>query len=280
MSFSPDWLALREPADHAALNPDVAAALGRHFAGRDQIRVVDLGCGAGSNLRGTFKALPGRQHWRLVDYDPVLLAAARERLDRWADAVQPDGDRLVLEVEARRLEVTFRQADLAAGALEPVLAGADLVTAAALFDLVSPAAIERLAAAVAGSRQAFHTVLTYDGLASWSPAHAADEAMRRAFNDHQGGDKGFGPAAGPVATDRLAAAFRAHGYRVLRGSSPWVLDGRFERLRGDLDAGWAAAVRETGAVDPALIDDWLAVRKPNGGVTVVGHEDMLAVPQN
>ena len=52
MSFSPEWLALREPADHAARSTSLMARLGRHFAGRERISVVDLGCGAGSNLRG------------------------------------------------------------------------------------------------------------------------------------------------------------------------------------------------------------------------------------
>ena len=58
--FSPEWLALREPADHAARNPQVLAAVGAHFAAKGSLTVVDLGCGAGSNLRGTYAALPLR----------------------------------------------------------------------------------------------------------------------------------------------------------------------------------------------------------------------------
>ncbi|MDP3319739.1 MAG: methyltransferase type 12, partial [Bosea sp. (in: a-proteobacteria)] len=83
--FSPEWLGLREPADHAARNPQVLAAVGAHFAGRSSLTVVDLGCGAGSNLRGSYAALPARQHWTLVDLDQRLLAATRETLSGWAD---------------------------------------------------------------------------------------------------------------------------------------------------------------------------------------------------
>jgi len=265
MSFSPEWLALREPADHASINAAVRAALADAVANRPALKIVDLGCGAGSNLRGLSPALPSGQHWTLVDYDPRLLEAARSRLAGFPT------DRIS--------GIAYRQADFSGGDFEPLIEGADLVTAAALFDLVSPAVIGKLAAAVARRRQIFSTVLTYDGIAAWLPADAADNGMREAFNRHQHGDKGFGPAAGPDATEALARAFADHGYRIVRGKSPWVLDGTFAELRRDLDRGWASAVHETGMVPGATIDAWLARRLADpSAITIVGHEDILALP--
>jgi SAM-dependent methyltransferase len=81
MSFSPEWLALREPVDHASVNSQVREALRRYFTRHTSIRVVDLGCGTGSNVRGTAGALGRRQTWTLVDYDPKLLKAAAFRLE-------------------------------------------------------------------------------------------------------------------------------------------------------------------------------------------------------
>jgi SAM-dependent methyltransferase len=278
MGFSPDWLALREPADHAALNPDVRAALHRFFGRWEKLAVVDLGCGTGSNLRGTCGALPGMQEWTLVDHDPALLAAARARLTDWADW-SAEGEPLRLAKEGRDLAVRFRQADFSDGDFDPLLAGADLVTAAALFDLVSVAVIERLAETVVANGQAFMTVLTYDGHAEWRPGHLADDAMLEAFNRHQRQDKGFGAAAGPDATAALARAFYRRGYRVLRGTSPWRLDGRYGDLRRQLDAGWAEAAVETGRVAPPVVEHWLRLRDAaDDALTVVGHEDLLALP--
>ena len=80
--FSPEWLALREPADHRArhqaLQQQVCTRLevlarAEHRA----VRIIDLGCGSGSNLRALAGSLPDQQHWTLVDYDPLLLEAAR-----------------------------------------------------------------------------------------------------------------------------------------------------------------------------------------------------------
>jgi hypothetical protein len=279
MSFSPDWLALREPCDHAALNPEVRAALAGHFADRAEVSVVDLGAGAGSNLRGTFAALSDRQHWTLVDYDPVLLRAARERLSGWADSAISTGDSLALKKAGKSLTVSFRQADLAADGYAAVTSGADLVTAAALFDLVSVASIERLASALTATRQAFFTVLTYDGHTRWTPAHAADDAVRAAFNHHQKTDKGFGPAAGPGGTSALAKAFYGRGYRVLRGTSPWVVDQRYGQLRDELDRGFAGAAVESGKVTADVANQWLAGRLGRAdAVSIIGHEDLLALP--
>jgi len=264
--FAPEWLSLREPADHSAINAQVRAACVRAFAGRDLVRIVDLGCGTGSNLRSLAPVLRSRQHWTLVDYDNRLLEVAQRRGAELASACD-------------RLGVAYRQADLSSGAFTELIAGADLVTASALFDLVSVAVIDRLAADIAAVRSAFYTVLTYDGIAAFLPEHPADTAMREAFNKHQQSDKGFGPAAGPAATNALAAAFERHGYVVRRGKSPWVLDRSQSALRHELEHGWAAAVRETGLVPASSIDGWLAHRKSAaGGITIIGHEDLLALP--
>jgi SAM-dependent methyltransferase len=279
MSFSADWLALREPCDHASVNPEVSAALTARFAGRDTIRMVDLGCGAGSNLRGTYAALGQRQDWTLVDYDPKLLAAARERLSSWADTASVVGEGLALTKAGRDISVCFREADLAGGDFAHVVAGADLVTAAALFDLVSVPVIERLADVVRDNGQSFYTVLTYDGFTQWAPPHSADDAVRAAFNAHQKTDKGFGPAAGPGGTTALAKAFYKRNFRVLRGTSPWIVDGRYGPLREELDKGFANAAVESGAVVRATASQWLANRLGRAdAVSVIGHEDLLALP--
>lgn len=263
--FSAGWLALREPADHRSINHQVRTACVRAFAGRDRVHVVDLGCGTGSNLRSLAPAFGFRQHWTLVDHDPALLDMARSRAGEMA------GD----------IEIVCKPADLARESLGSVVTGADLVTASALFDLFSAEAVARLVAAVAASHSVFYTVLTYDGIAAFLPEHPADSAMREAFNQHQRSDKGFGPAAGPDATDILAAALREHGYHIQRGKSPWVLDGAWRALRQELERGWAAAVRETGAIPAATIDDWLTHRTAaSSAVAIIGHEDLLALPHN
>lgn len=273
--FSPQWLALREAADHRSRNANLAGRLADRFRNARSVSVVDLGCGTGSNLRATAPLLTAQQCWTLVDFDAALLDAAGDALWRWADVARQSGDTLMLDKQGQQLIVILRQADLA-GELGHILgANVDLVTASALFDLASTAFIGRLAQMTAARRAAFYTVSTYDGRQTWTPAHSADADLLEAFHAHQRTDKGLGVAAGPAAPAALATAFRSAGYEVSEGDSAWVLGAADERLIAELAAGFAAAARETGRLDPAAIGDWLSLRRT---AAKVGHTDTLALP--
>lgn len=275
--FDPEWLALREPADHRSRNQPLADALAARFAFRQSVNVVDLGCGSGSNLRALAELLPADQTWKLVDYDPVLLQAARTALAVWAGgATERDDGALLLHAKGKSIEVVFARHDLNDD-LDPILGAApDLVTAAAFFDLASPAFIRRIAGAIAAKRAVFYTVLTYNGIQHWTPRHPTDNQMTAAFNRHQMTDKGLGPSAGPTAPAHLADQFRICGYSVAEGDSPWLLEApRDAKLIAELAAGHAAAVAETGVVGDKELERWKALRHT---AAEIGHTDTLATP--
>lgn len=283
MSFSAEWLALREPVDHRSRNADVAEAVRRHFAGRGSVSVVDFGCGTGSNLRATFALLGDDQSWTLVDYDEALLAEARKALVHWADSSRTTDHGLALKKAGASILVRFSRHDLNTeldAALSPT---PDLVTASALFDLISERWIKDFAHRLAARKCAFYTVLTYDGRDEFQPPHAADHAVIAAFAAHQGGDKGFGPAAGPQGADALSRAFSAAGYRVEEGDSPWRLGPADAALARDLLKGVASAVGETGRLSAPALKDWLDFRLARLGdaecLMLTGHRDTFATPK-
>jgi SAM-dependent methyltransferase len=274
-NFSAEWLDLREAADRRARNSEIANAVAARFALRDELRIVDLGSGTGANLRATAPLLPNRQAWTLVDNDPELSEAANAKLCRWADAAERDGETLRLKKGERDITVTFATADLA-NCETALLDGAPhLVTASAFFDLVSEDFIRRLAKAVMTSEAAFYAALTYNGLQKWTPHRPADNQMIAAFHRHQMRDKGFGPAAGPLAASQLADQFRLNGYLVLEGESPWQLERGDRMLIDELVRGQAVAVTETGTVDAKTIVAWINVPR---AAALVGHTDTFAVP--
>jgi SAM-dependent methyltransferase len=272
--FSACWLDLREAADARARNGALASALVKALLPRTAIAVADLGCGTGSNLRAIAPLLAPRQHWTLIDADQALLDAAGKRLAAWADGVGRQGDGLVLRKAEKRISVTFRRANLV-GELEALLAApTDLVTASALFDLVSVPFMVRLARLLA-VRCAFYAVLTYDGIQRFEPPSEDDADLIAAFNAHQRGDKGFGPAAGPDAGKELAAALRAVGYAVGSGDSPWRLASEDSHLIAELVEGCANAAAETGLLSSERVARWRALRRTGA---LVGHTDILALP--
>jgi SAM-dependent methyltransferase len=280
--FSADWLSLREPADHAARNPALLAELEAYFSDQSRLDIVDLGCGTGSNLRALAAHLPPLQHWLLVDHDPELLKAAQKKLIAFADEVISTDPLHIVKGKAT-LFVRFQQADLAAGAADFLMHKPDLVTAAALFDLISAPWITKFAQDVAAIGAVFYTALTYNGVHEFQPTHPLDGSILAAFHRHQQSDKGFGLAAGPQAPQILAEAFEALDYEVDRAPSPWILSSprvsgpAHQTLQQELIRGIAAAVRETGSVGEEDTASWLEAHLA-GTSCQIGHEDCLAVP--
>jgi SAM-dependent methyltransferase len=273
--FSSAWLSLREAADHRSRDAALAETLSGRFALRDSVTITDIGCGTGSNLRATAALLPMKQNWTLVDYDPALLSAAREKLSNWADEASTEGEHLLLVRGPARISVCFREADLAADLETGLGPPTDLITAAAFFDLASKAFIRNFAQAVATRGAVFYTVLTYNGRCSWQPRHPADNAVTAAFHRHQLTDKGFGVSTGPTAPLHLSDQFKLAGYSVQEADSPWRLTPSDEPLLAELQAGHQTAVAETGAVEQSTLQSW-ASRKLTGAV--IGHTDTLAIP--
>ncbi len=273
--FAADWLALREPADLRARNGTVREAATAPFERHGAATVVDLGCGTGANLRALAMHLPAVQHWRLVDDDPTLLAAARAALTHWADRSEQRAEGLVLDKSGKHIDVVFERADLAKSFDDVLASPADLVTAAAFFDLVSQAWIAAFCHALARHALPLYAVLTYDGCEEWSPPHPADAAMRAAFHAHQNRDKGFGPAAGPAAAAIVQAALRSEGYDFVSGPNPWHLDSGDEALIAALAEGAAAAVAETKLVPSADCAAWRQARMAARACTI-GHVDLFA----
>jgi hypothetical protein len=254
MGFSAQWLALREPADHAARDATMLAQAAR-LGGPNPV-IVDLACGTGSTLRA-FAGQVGRDTaWRLVDHDADLLAVA---------AAQGPGT-----VSAHRMDLNSLDA--------LPWQGATLVTASALLDLCARPWVERLASVVASHGLPFYAALSYDGQMVWTPADEGDLVVTEAFNRHQRGDKGFGPALGPDAARVTAEVFGALGYHVTLAPSPWVLGPDEADLQREFLQGVAQAAAEAGAQDALR---WCGRRQDRIAVSTctIGHLDLLAYPQ-
>ena len=262
--FSESWLTLREPYDRRARNAAVLDAVAAWAGDRSSVAVVDLACGLGSTLRTLSERLPQRQSWRLVDNDLSLLARA-------AGLARPPD-----------LTVTAVPVDLARD-LEAALDGpVELVTTSALLDLVSHDWLDRLVTESAARRLPVYAALSYDGLATLDPVDPLDSAVIEAVNEHQRGEKGFGPALGPASAAAAPGRFEAIGYGVVQGASDWVFGPRDTEIQTEVLTGWAVAARETGSIPIGDIINWLARRRDHiaaGRSSMrVGHVDFFASP--
>ncbi|EGV17291.1 class I SAM-dependent methyltransferase [Thiocapsa marina] len=285
--FDVDWLRLRGPADERARAADLPVLLRAHLAKGPPLKVLDLGCGTGSNLRALAPALGGAQAWLCLDVDAELLDRLADETQAWAQASGFAWDATARRVTGAepRLDCTLttRRFDLAPDSAELPIDGIGLVTASALLDLVSETWLTRLVSQCAKARAPILMALTYDGRVAFEPALSGDREVIEAVNRHQRRDKGFGPALGPGANARLAILAAAQGYWVEVRTSDWRIRRSERELQSALIRGWSrAACEEAAASDQAAIAHWEAVRLAaveRGCSRInVGHRDLLAIP--
>ncbi|MEP2943531.1 MAG: class I SAM-dependent methyltransferase [Hyphomicrobiales bacterium] len=265
MSFSAEWLALREPIDHAARNDDIINALNILFEGKKTIRLTDIGSGTGSTIRALTPTLESAIAWHLVDNDPALLNIAQK--------------------EAAGADVITSHADLSLSLDAIFSQPTDLITTSAFLDLVSEDWISGFVDAVVERRLPFYAALNYDGRAGALPPLTDDEIILAAFNTHQKTDKGLGPALGPDAAHTAMACFEKAGYEITHGLSDWQAGPDHAAFQKMLLDGWRGAASEIRPDLKTDFDDWFAKRlslieeaDTTGASVFVGHIDFLALP--
>lgn len=257
--FAPEWLALREKADADARAADLLDVL-RPLSNRGPLVVHDLGCGTGSMGRWlTGRLDDGPLHWVLHDRDPRLLGLAGASLTGPSTTV-----------ETREGDLTALRAD--------DLAGASLVTASALLDLLTAAEVNGLAAACVEVGVPALFTLSVAGKVELDPAEALDAAFEAAFNAHQRRVVDGRRLLGPDAADAAAAAFDALGATVTTRPSPWRLGPDESALTAGWLRGWVDAACEQ-APDLAAEAPAYLRRRARGVRVVLHHTDLLALPR-
>jgi hypothetical protein len=265
---SPDWLDLRERADAAARARPLVDELRRRAPADGRWSIHDLACGSGSMGRWLAPLLPGPQRWVLHDRDADLLALASVH----PPAAAADGADVA--VETRLSDVTR---------LDPEdLAGATLVTASALLDLLTRDELTRLIQVCAGAGCPVLFSLSVTGRVQLLPADPLDTKIAAAFNAHQRRPTQRGRLLGPDAVEAAVEGFRGMGAEVAVGPSPWRLGGAESDLAVEWLIGWldAACAQEPALAPAADLDRLRRLREAAAGAlsVTVGHADLLVLP--
>ena len=221
--------------------------------------IHDLGGGSGAMGRWLAPRLPGPQHWVVHDRDEALLELAV--------ADPPGGAAVTVEARRVRHHAASSRADLA---------GADLVVASALLDLLTADELARMLGACPACPMLL--ALTVVGRVAFTPADPLDAALAAAFDRHQRRGRRLGPDAVATAVDMLEGT----GAEVVVRPSPWRLDAAQADLTAAWLGGWVAAACEqepalAGTAD-AYRDRRLAQLAAGELRVLVDHADLLVLP--
>ncbi len=306
--FDPDWLALREPFDHAARSVALARRLADRLPRRP--RLIDLGGGTGSMFRWLAPIIGRGQDWILVDADAALLEDALGRTAAWArrhgfTASAPNDMLLVTTAFGLwRMQVMQRDFSSWSGSTRPSahlastndtgagrrtrpandkarmpLPESDAVLCSGLLDLVSPTWLLRL----------FDTLhvpllacLTVDGRDVWQPHHPNSALVRAAFGHDQRRDKGFGPALGSGAPTFALNALHARGFATASAPTDWRIPRSALRMQRALIDGAAEAANDARPAHRRAITAWQEAQLRQAMrarlVIRISHRDILALP--
>ena len=219
--------------------------------------IHDLGGGDGSMGRWLAPRLRGPQHWVVHDRDADLLERA---------AATPPA----------RVTVETRQSDVTR--LEPHdLAGASLIVASALLDILSAGELDRMLGACTAAGCPMLLALTVVGRVALRPSEPLDARGRRRLQRP--------PAPRCSARTPPGRRRRRSGGRAPRCSSrpsPWRLDAADAELTAEWLEGWIAAACEQaarpGREARAYRDRRLAQAAAGRLAVRVGHVDLLVLP--
>lgn len=286
--FDGDWLSLREPFDARARNPGIARALMDHLDEKGRPRFLDLGAGTGSLTRWLGHYV-GRAHaWVMADADAELMARAFDTMMDAADAIGwratwPQRKVLLLHAPEGAWRIEGVLTNLVEAPEGLPLQNVDAVTCSALCDLVSEGWVVRLAAELARRKLPFYAALNVTGRERFMPPCAGDALVARGFARDQRREKGFGGMAlGAAATDTIARVFAGHGYRILRGASPWVIPRQARDMALELALGHAEAALRHERRGAAQINAWAETRADQAEAGLlsarVEHQDILCLP--
>jgi hypothetical protein len=261
---SEGWLALREPADAAARAADLVERLpatGPHV-------IHDLGCGSGSMGRWLAPLLSGPQHWVLHDRDADLLAVAE------ANPPGPAADGAAVTVETRQSDIARLGQD--------DLAGATLITASALLDMLTCDELAGLVAACDAAGCPVLLTLSVVGRVELTPADPLDGSVAAAFDAHQRRTTPGGRLLGPDAVAAAVEAFGRLGAETIVAPSPWRLGPSDAALAAEWFAGWVGAACEQEVELIAETEGYAGrrlVEAAAGQLAVtVDHADLLVLP--
>ncbi len=280
-----DWLNERYQVDAQARDKGLEKRVFNFFSG-NEINVVDLGAGTGSNFRYYSERLPAKkQRWLLMDQNQELLDEAFRNISIDHSLGTGNGPAQTLTIkdgDLMEIEVEFRQINLFENEIDWSTYNSDLIVANALFDLASRQQFEAFVENLPLNTSALLLTLNYEST-HFHPLNPLDHIWIGHFHEHMRREQAFGRSMGADCVINMAEILEKQPVEFHKADSVWHLNSHHQILQGGIMDFMENAMSDMG-LDSDIFRGWLNERREllnSGKQTMeVLHSDFLCLPRS
>ncbi|MEM6320838.1 MAG: hypothetical protein AAF960_24440 [Bacteroidota bacterium] len=225
-NFDRDWLNERYPFDVAARDKSLETKVLSDFRTKENLVLVDVGAGTGSNTLYFVEKLPQSQHWWLIEQNETLRDATFRRFKDFAAYHKYEFSKkkytITIKTPSKVIKVTILNDSLFNLAQLVPIGKVDLVMANAVFDLFTKTQLENWVAILQDNQLPFYTTLTYQSMA-FQPEDTFDTTFIDLYNQHMERPQELGRAMGKNAANYLVALLQKN-QEVATAESTWHVE--------------------------------------------------------
>ena len=190
--FENSWLFEREKIDNLSKNKSIIKKINNSLKNHDQIKIIDLGTGTGSNFRYLSKKIKYKnQSWTLMDISKSSLREAKKNIN----------------INKKIKIITLKNDDIIKNIQKHNFTNYDLVTGSAFLDIMPHDWFKKFYQKNKNTKLVYFSI-NYDGYFKFFPKHKFDRNVLELFNNDQKSKKNNKTkAVGPECSDIIKNYF-------------------------------------------------------------------------
>ena len=257
--FQNKWLNLRESVDRNSRNKKILNLINKFYKNKKNIRIIDLGSGAGSNFRFLKSRLSNNQYWSFVDISHESTNYFKKNI----------------KFSSKIIKTNFKIIDIINDLNKISFNDYNLVTGSAFLDILPKNWFNNFYKLNINT-EIVYFALNYDGNFKFFPKHKDDKKILNLFNKDQKSDKGIGEVAvGPNCSKIINKVFKStHKTYVL--DSTWDVNRNYEFQMHFLN--FCEDIIKKNKLN---LDHWLEFRlksiKEKNSRFILNNKDFLAI---
>ncbi len=200
------WLNDRYPFDSEARDKSLEAKVLEYLKPKEDLQLLDVGAGTGSNTLYLMDKIKSNQHWYLVEQDASFKSVFFRRVEDYATFHKYEwnlsNNTIQVSTPTKKLSFEFIEGSLLEIAELMPLENIDLVLANAVFDLFSKQQIQQFLTPILQKEIACYFTLNYKSQ-SFHPEDPFDTTYLSLYDEHMERPQVMGTATGKMVGPSL-----------------------------------------------------------------------------